>query len=99
LVARRRTLVGVAWTYWRLKRFAAQVWRDPARYAYHDVAITPVGEEVEPLAILAETRGGQSIEDRRRRKALYTTIPFPPAEAAVAIPTAAALPEQAPTSA
>jgi hypothetical protein len=89
-----RTLVGVAWTYGRLKRFAGQVWKDPNRYAYRDVAITPVGEEVEPLAILAETRGAQSIEDRRRRKALYAVIPFPPTETAVIpSPPVAAVPE------
>ncbi len=95
-----RTMVGVAWTYGRLKRFAAQVWRDPDRYAYRDVAISPVGQEVEPLAILAETRGGQSIVDRRRRKALYATIQVPPGGAPVAIPPrAGVVPRSASSSA
>lgn len=71
-----RAVTGIFWTYWRLRRFVLKVWVDPARYDWRDVAITPVGQEVAPLALLNETRGVEAVEGRRRRRAL--------AEAAVA---------------
>ena len=68
------------------RRFAQKVWKDPDRYAYRDVAITPVGEEIAPLAIMADTRGSRSIEDCHRRKALYSTAPFGAATSAGRVP-------------
>jgi hypothetical protein len=85
-----RAVTGIGWTYWRLRRFAQKVWKDPDRYAYRDVAITPVGEEIAPLAIMVETRGNQSIEDRRHRKALYSTAPSGAATSAGRVPESTA---------
>ena len=68
------------------RRFAQKVWKDPDRYAYRDVAITPVGEEIAPLAIMTDTRGSRSIVDRHRRKALSSAARSGAATSAGRIP-------------
>ena len=69
-----RALSGELHTYWRLRRFMRRTLKDPARFAYTDAAIAPVGQETTPLHLLDETRGGEMIAARQARKAIYTTV-------------------------
>ena len=64
---------GKAWRYWRMYRNAARIVRkvesDPGRYAYADIAITPVSEEeIETLDLFHETAGGEAFVEKKRRQ-------------------------------
>ena len=77
-------LTGEIGTYLRLRRFMRKTLKDPARFAYTDAAIAPVGQETTPLHLLDETRGGDLIHARQARKALYAPAPVEAPRAEVA---------------
>jgi hypothetical protein len=54
----------LAWQGWRIGR---KVGRDPKRHAYMDLALSPVVEEdMDNLALFAETAGGGAAVSKRR---------------------------------
>ena len=64
---------GKAWRYWRMYRRAAQIVKkveeDPDRYAYTDLAITPVSEdEIETLDLFHETAGGEAFLEKKKKQ-------------------------------
>jgi hypothetical protein len=71
---------GKAWRYWRSYRRAARIVRkvetDPNRYAYSDLAITPVSpEELETLDLFHETAGAEAaIAKQKRQEALIEAV-------------------------
>ena len=61
-------------TWLRLRHFMLKTVRDPRRFDYTDAAIAPIGQETAPLHILDETRGGELVEARQARTAIYTEV-------------------------
>ncbi|QUD90095.1 B12-binding domain-containing radical SAM protein [Phenylobacterium montanum] len=61
-------------TWFRLKRFMRKTVKDPARFAYVDAAIAPVGQETQPLHLLDETRGADFVAARQARTAMVTEL-------------------------
>jgi hypothetical protein len=56
--------VRLAWQGWRIGR---KVGRDPRRHAYMDLALSPVVEEdMDKLALFADTAGGEAALSKRR---------------------------------
>ncbi|MGQ0559231.1 MAG: B12-binding domain-containing radical SAM protein, partial [Sphingosinicella sp.] len=62
-----------AWRYWRMFARAARIVKkvesDPNRFAYTDLAITPVSEdEVETLELIHATAGGEAFLEKKKKQ-------------------------------
>jgi hypothetical protein len=60
-----------AWrTLWRLRQLMLRVWKDPKRYEYTDIAMTPPEQDSASMALYSETRGGaEEVAQNRQRDA------------------------------
>jgi hypothetical protein len=69
-----RSILGMSFTYLRLRRIVRKVWTDPKRLEYKDTAITPTSdEELDELELFGGTRGGEdAVRKVRRLKVLAT---------------------------
>ncbi len=68
-----RNFTAMAVTFLRLKRIMSRIWKDPNRYQYRDIAITPPGADDNRLALYSETRGtSDEIEKKQRQKKIVT---------------------------
>ena len=56
------------WTYRRLRRSLDAIWKDPHRFEYRDVAITPPDLDELSLGLYAETRGTAAAIEKQKRQ-------------------------------
>jgi hypothetical protein len=63
-----RNVGSMLWTYRRLRRSLKAIWKDPKRFEYRDVAITPPDLDELKLGLYAETRGTAAAIEKQKRQ-------------------------------
>ncbi len=68
-----RNFAAMAVTFLRLKRIMSRIWKDPNRYQYRDIGITPPGADDNQLALYSETRGTSGEIEKKQRQLKIVT--------------------------
>ncbi|WP_246206518.1 B12-binding domain-containing radical SAM protein, partial [Propylenella binzhouense] len=77
LLGEARNLSLMAADYLRARRILRRVWRDPRRFEYRDVAITPPGADEQSLGLYSETRAAAPRRARHAAPAAPVLQPQP----------------------